>query len=268
MARFQMSLWNRDGFLFLRAKDDLLGQPQDLTSADIDGDLLKADSVQRWPLGSRIHDISGDRSFIYAGAGAGALVTGQLVQSPVPSVNHEDMAVQAPVNVGDTTIKFTNVTDAIAANDYAGGLVVINQGAAGLGDVYRIKSNDAGLDTQTVTLTLHDKVRRALATATHKVALIKPPTKGVIVHPSPPTALVIGVPLVEVPANSFFWAQTWGLGPALADTTLVINDAITASPNINGAVSPVAAFTNSPIGIVAKVGDNTDYAFVYWRISR
>lgn len=275
MAKFQMSLWNRDGFLFRRAKDDLLTQPQDLSSNDLDGDILKSGASQRWPLGTRIHDVVGDRYFVYTKNGAAALAPGVLVQSPVPEATHEDLAVQTAAVVGDTTLKVTNSAVAIVANDYAGGFLLVNQGAAGFGDIHRIKSHDADAGSGTVTFTLHDPIRRALATATHKVTLLAPLQKNVIIHPSPPTALVVGVPLVAIAANEFFFAQTWGLGPGLVDTTVVIGNVVVPSVNVDGAVGPIVLTEGTPnvgagqlpVGWVPKIGDNTDYAVVYWRIS-
>jgi hypothetical protein len=253
----------------MRGKDDLLLRGELHGNGD---DVFVHNTGQRFPLGSRLIDWSLGRKFVYAKNGAATLLPGNLAQSPVPNVNHEDLVIAAAA-VGDRTITVTPATDNVTANQYAGGLLMVGVGAAGLGDVYRIKSHPAITAGVAGVFTLSEPIRRPLAAATHQVSLLPGPYRDVVIHGSVPTAKVVGVPLVAAAASEYLWLQTWGPAPALIDGTVVIGQQVMPSNATDGSVealgltegTPNVAIT-PPVGWVMKVGDTGDHGFIYLTI--
>jgi hypothetical protein len=134
-----------------------------------------------------------------------------------------------------------------------------------------------------IVITLYDPILVALVAASTATVFYNK-YKSLIIHPSPPTALVVGVPVIAVTASYYFWAQVGGLCPVLADGTLVINNGVSPSESVDGAVSPqevvlteaapntltaaqLRTATNR-VGTVVAVNATTEYAVIDLSIER
>lgn len=194
--------------------------------------ILAPAAVQNYQLGTQA--LIDDCIFRYIMAGGVDLAPGKLAQMPVPQANDSNLAVAAAAAVGDTTVTVTLGASAVTANQYAEGYLYINDGT-GVGQRMRIKSHPAALATASLVVTLWDAVGTALDTSS-KASLVANKYNGLIVHPSPPTAKLIGVPQVLIPAGEYGWAQTRGPAAVLTDGTLYISLGCTASDAVDGAV--------------------------------
>ena len=237
-------------------------------------------SVQLFPLGTRL--VYGLREFRYALMGGTSGMTGKLYQSVVPLAGHLDEVISSPV-VGATTISFTpavETTDDLAANELADGFLWTNGTEAGLGELYRIKSHPAIVGAVAGVLTLWDAIRVA-PHADLTASVLHNPYRKVIIHPSPPTAPVVGACPTAIKANYYCWLQTRGLCPVLCDgTTVVIGNWVVASPGtvsgteVDGAVSLFGLSEGAPptggsrqiIGVVVAAAAAADYALIDLRL--
>lgn len=229
--------------------------------------LFEESSTQKHKLGVR-RALADGREYIYIQAGAANLDPGKLVQArAIVAANEANLAVANVANavanavrvltvtVGDTTLANT-------ANALAEGYITICDGT-GQGYCYKIKDHPAIAANAAGNFTLYDKVRANLTTA--KVTLHPHPCKGAIVHPSPPTAALLGVPMFTVTANYYAWIQAKGPAAVLANGTLVIGDTCIASASVDGSVSPSAngSETEAQVGMVMAIGTaDLDYATV------
>ena len=107
---------------------------------------------------------------------------------------------------------------AVAANLFDDGLLTIED-STGAGYCYRIKSNKAGGNAVATPceLTLYDPIVVALS-ATTVLSLTKERHKDVVVAPVDEKSTLIGVPLIDITAEYYFWAQSKGLAAVMGDT--------------------------------------------------
>lgn len=233
-------------------------------------------SVQLFPLGAEL--VYGLRTFRYCKMGAVAGAPGKLYQRVVPLAGHIDEVISSPA-IGATTISFTpavETTDDLALNELADGYIFTNGTEAGLGQMYRIKSHPAIVGAVSGVLTLWDAIRVA-PHADLTATVIHNPYRNVIIHPSPPTARLVGVCPMAVTANYYFWIQTKGLCPVLVDgTTIVQGEFVVASPGtvggtgVDGAVglrvlteaTPPTGGNRQIVGVVEIVVAAADYALI------
>lgn len=182
-------------------------------------------------LGSMLQMTDG-RTFVYCKNGGTALVPGKLIQSAVYTTvaDFEDMAI-ATHAVGDTTLTITaGGTDAVTANQFAGGRVVVGAGAGELGHQYFIKSNTAAAAAATFTVTLDEAGGlRDTISAASTVNLYQSPWNGTVLDAA--TGILIGVPVCDVPASYYFWAQTRGLVGVVSGGAITIATPLLANGN-------------------------------------
>ena len=165
----------------------------------------------------------------YCKAGASALVVGNLLQSPTIGTNANDLAVPS-TSLAVTTgaglgagqpVAITNANATVNASDFKGGLLEVSV-TPDLGSVYTIVDNSAATTTGTLTLYLDRPIRTSWTTST-KVTLSYNPWNGVIQSPTTTlTGINVGFAVYAIPASSYGWIQTHGLGSALSDTTSII----------------------------------------------
>jgi hypothetical protein len=215
-------------------------------------------------LGQRV-DFEDGRSFVYALMGAGAVTQGKVVCGAAPVANHQDCAVTdfSAVGFSETTKPFITVTlgdTAATANQYSGGYVAVIDGA-GEGTLYKIASHPAALAQGSLKLTLDEPIRKALATASTKVALIPHRNAGCIVMGTTPEAAAVGVTVCDVAASAYFWAQVAGPCAVLGSGTLVQGNPV-ALIGAAGAVGPRAAVTDEVLGHVMSVSATTEYSII------
>ena len=218
-------------------------------------DLFVTSTVAGTDLGAKVTTTDG-RHFRYVKAGAVDLVAGTLQQAPAEVANHTNMTVQAAAAIGDTEVSVTLGATAATANQYAGGLLIIND-VTGQGYSYEVKSHPAADSAATLTVTLSDPVEVALTTSS-QATLIANQYNGVIIHPTASTGAPVGVAITVIAATEYGWIQTAGVVSCLNDASTNIGLGVAPSTNTAGAVMTVAATTNQ-VGSAVVAGVSTEY---------
>lgn len=177
------------------------------------------------------------RKYRYARAGAVALVVGNVVQAAAEVTTHENLAFAAAVLGATSVITTTTVT--VTANQYAGGYVTVTV-APDLGASYRIKSH-AAATAAVVTLILEEGIRTAWTTST-RADLIRDPYAAVIVTPTTPTGVIVGVAANDLAISGYGWIQTYGPCNVVADAAgVTVGNQVSAS---NATAGNVEAFVS------------------------
>ena len=165
------------------------------------------------------------RCFRYCHCASGAGITRGHMASGPTVVAEDNTVTQTSMTVaisgGTVGAKVVNVllaAVATTANLYEDGLLVIED-ADGEGYAYRIRSNKAGgaAVATPCELTLYDPIVVALA-ADNIITLTKNRYKDLVITPiTTIVASPIGVPLIDVTKDYYFWAQTKGYAPLYVD---------------------------------------------------
>lgn len=173
-----------------------------------------ASATQRYPLGTILKKADG-REYVYAKAGA-TLNTDMCAKS-YNTQHVAYCAIQAVAVAGTSAIAITvGATDgvagdgAIAANELAGGYVVVFPHSANT-FVRQIIANtvEAG-GGGTVTLTLDDPIPVALATDDHAEAMASPYLD--VRSTTENTKSVVGIPTVAATVGQYLWLLKKGVG--------------------------------------------------------
>ena len=223
------------------------------------------------PLGARA--VLGERVFRWAHNASLALSVNRLIQESVVVSGHGDgLAVATTAAIGARAVTLTNSTTAITANQYAGGyLWVDNEGRA-----YKIKSHPAestGSGSIVITLEDDDTLIVALTAGTSTCGLRVNQYEDVIVNPTTPTGVPVGVCLGAITADYYFWLQTWGPCPVLTNGTLLVGLTVTPGATTAGSVdvcplNSVDASGQQPmVGVVSRFGATTEYSLIDLRIA-
>lgn len=226
---------------------------------------------RRWPLGTQLI-LQDGRKFRYGGAGATAVAAGLLMQTPLAPSTAVAQTFTSAHAVGARDLSMTLVGTSRATNSLQGGYMQIEDNQGGGGHIYLIDSNTRGATTSsavTVTLTPGEGLAVAVL-AGNTASFSESPYKNFIVHPSPPTARVLGWTATSLTSNFFGWLGTAGLVSGLSDGTLVVNNMAWASASVDGAVAPqtTAVFTTpalnqlAPVARVHLVGATTGFSML------
>ena len=208
-----------------------------------DCDIWTPTSDKRFPLGALAEARDG-RKWRYCEAGATGLSTTLLNQSSVPIAGWVDeIQTDSPgVPVATDKIVTVTMTTTATAGDFIDGYLVVTD-ATGEANMYLIKDNKTGTANATsgydVSIEIADVggIRTAWTTSSY-ITVTKNKHKDVVVAPTSVTAVVVGVNLVAVTANYFFWAQVHGPCPMLVDSDgVVAGDGVQASQNSGGSAS-------------------------------
>lgn len=225
-------------------------------------------TTKKHPLGTVGEDIFGNR-YHYCFS-QGTIGAGQVTMSSAGVANHDmDLAVQAAAAIGAQSISVTLGATAATANQYADGLIYVNDGP-GEGHRYRIKDHLAADASATLKLNLYpnDKVKEALTTADSLCGLMESRYTDVEVFDVDDVdGAYVGIAPTEVADNAYFWCQFAGEAAVLIDTsTVVLGNAVQAESAVDGAVGlfDVSGNTdNSSIGVITLiVAVSTDYGMV------
>jgi hypothetical protein len=218
-------------------------------------------STKEYALGTIVQLINGDK-YIYCKAGAVALTAGKLVQSPFITVTNGNISLAVTATaVGANVITATlGSAVALAANELENGTIYVND-AAGEGQVFEIYSHPAAAVSTACAITIYDSVATALTTSS-KVTLVPNRCAGLIVHPSPPTAEIICVPVRDVTANYYFWGKTEGIASVLIDGTVTVGKVCVASDATDGAAEVFVANNYQSVGLVIVANATTEYGLV------
>lgn len=200
------------------------------------------------------------RKFRYARAGATALSPGKLGVAADIAAAHTNEAITAAVEAGENQVTLTvTAGTAILENELKGGQLQIND-AAGEGHYYTIEGNSALSGTGTeITVSLIDPIRVALTTLS-EFTLVHSAWNDVV--ESAALYKAVGIPLVDVTAAYYYWAQTGGLGIGLIDGTPASGSLLQQSDSVAGALEIYATGTivrKAIAEMFATAGVDTEY---------
>lgn len=188
-------------------------QPQDLGTSS---------ATQQTVVGSYAETPDG-RGFRYVQAGGADLAPGRLVQASAQDTSNLQSLRLVAASANDTSIT-TSSSTTLAANQVAGGLVVVTRGA-GMGIVSRVAGHPA-VTSGTVTINLEDKLPVPLTTTSY-VDLIPNPYGTVVINPTTSTSAAIGVSQNgTITASQYGWIQTHGPAALIVDGTVTIGQPI------------------------------------------
>lgn len=228
---------------------------QDAATSPVD--LRSNSSVQECDLGTKVVSKDG-RAFRYVKAGGTTLVIGTLLDGPATVSNHTNIAVAATAAAGSTTVTVTLGATAATANQYAGGVLVVND-ENGEGYTYTIKSHPAADASASLTLTLDDNepIVTALTTSS-EVTLIPNQYNGVVIHAQSEAGASVGVCTYPITNGRYGWIQTRGPVSVLHDNAPAeIGEGVSASTTTDGCVTELAA-SLTPIGTALAQGVSTE----------
>jgi hypothetical protein len=201
-------------------------------------------AVKEATLGTEILDTDGN-SYRYAFF-AEAPASSTLFQAPAVIAAHSGLVIATAALVGDKTLSITNGATPITADQYAGGTVTVQTGAA-LGTQYTIIGNTEAAATAVVTVFLDEPVAVAIP-ALSTLALRKSEFDGVVVATTTPVAVKGLCLATSTDANVYGWLQTGGVAPVTAGALLVAGQPIVASTVTGGTVKVAAAVTEQVLG--------------------
>ena len=236
-----------------------------------EGEQYQTYTTKRWPLGTKL-ELQDGRTFRFFLNGAGALTAGKLIQSPVPGANFDELVVPAAVPIGTRELTVTNGATTVTADEFADGYINVEDDT-GEGHLYAIAGNDAeAAGSAALVLRVKRGIILAWTTST-TVGLSRNPFASAIVHPSPPTARLLGVVPVAVAAAAYGWVQTKGPASVLTEGTLIIGLSAQASETTDGCVSPFRLTEAAPptelapvVGIVMEVAATTEHSLIYLKL--
>lgn len=250
MVTAKQSLFNPDRATYQRVGPD----------AEID--VYAEDSaIGPYALGTKY--LLDERTFRYTLNGATALSTSRLLQMQVPVAGHIDEALDTPA-IDATIVSFTNTSDAVDVDEYAEGFFWINDDT-GEGHIHRVKSNVAAASGVAGNVILYDPIVVTLG-AGATGSLFNSPFRKVIIHPSPATAMLVGVNPLAITADYYFWMQVGGPAAVLTQGTIVINEKVIDSATVDGAVAPTASTAAGEehyVGVVVVVNANGEHSAIW-----
>lgn len=233
--------------------------------------VFSSESTARHPLGTRAEDVFG-RTFRYCLVGSGAaLVAGDCIQAAAQQANHQDLTPSAAA-IDDKTITATAGATAAAANDYAGGMAVIDT-TPGLGYSYPIKGHAAwtsGAVSGGVVLQLAEgwTIQVALTAANSRVSLYKNPYAQVIQSPvSTLTNAVVGVAVYPIAASEYGWLGVKGqFGTQLdSGTAAAVGTQVGCPSTAAGAATGISGVIQS-VGVVMDTLQDGKVQGVLWNL--
>ena len=219
--------------------------------------LFSEDTVKNASFGAKASTADG-RTYRYCKAGATALVAGKVFDGPANVANHKNVTC-AVTAIGATSITVTLGATAATANQYADGVIVIND-VTGQGFTYGIQSHPAADASATLALKLHgdESVQVALDTDS-QASLVANRYNGVIIHASTETGIPVGVAVKNITAASFGWIQSGGPVSCLSDATVgTIGSSVAASATTDGSCT-IGNGILAPIGYADQLMVSTEY---------
>ena len=213
-------------------------------------------------VGSR-WDLSDGREVILVSSGTSTAIgsAGVLCQDAPITTAFQSMAVtavQAYANNGNTpaTVTTTLGAAALAVNQYQGGFLSVT-GGGGNGQTLRITSHLASAGSTSVTIVLEDAPNTALNT-TSVVDLIPPHGSQVVISPTTPTNVPVGVTLYPLAVSSFGFLTSKGLTSCFSDNTApAIGSSVMPSITTAGRIAS-AGGTLAIIGYAATAATSGD----------
>jgi len=215
-------------------------------------------SVAEADLG-RFVDFQDGRKFRYckcnssAGITRGHMCSAAALDGNADKVTQTSMATQA---AGETEIEVL-LSASVAAHLFRDGFLTIEADAVGdsEGYIYRIKDSKAGGASVAAPckLTLCDPLQVAL-TAASILSLTVNKYQDVVVTPQSEAAPPIGVPLIDITAEYYFWAQTRGYAALMVDSSAAATagQSVSISDDADGACKVSGGTTEKTWGVVVQ----------------
>lgn len=231
----------------------------------IDSDIFQDSDVQQMDLGTKVVAADG-REYRYVKAGGTALVAGKVYDGPANSTDFANISVASAAAAGATSITVTLGSTAATANQFAGGVVVVND-VDGQGFTYTIDSHPAADASASLVLTLHpdEPVVTALTTSS-QVTLIPNQYNGVIIHAATETGIPVGVAVQNITASQYGFIQTRGPVSALCDANVAaLGQQVDASTTTDGSVT-LGTVATAGIGYALAQGVSTEYNPIFLNI--
>lgn len=257
-----------DSYNFSYRRNKIKEPSQLLTSCDI----FTPTSDQKFMLGC-ILELNDGRAFRYCKAGSVALTRALMNASEAPSANGLEIVQTGYTgSVGDKKFNILLTTSHnYSDSELVDGFLYMNKSdTAGstVGDYYVIKDNKIITDDTVMQIELADETGlRTAFVATDELSVIKNPFRDVVVNPTTQAAMVVGVNVVDVTANYYFWAQFRGICALIVDAsdTVVIGEPIgkAGTAGTAGAGGLIANDgTDCTWGTVVTVGDGGEPSLV------
>ncbi len=160
-----------------------------------------------------VKEFEDGRKFRLCKAGE-TLAAGYIVQSPVVLSASESLNVAAAAAIGDKEVVVDAVTNAeYAVHALKDGYLVGEAIAGDIGTFYKIKDNTAMANGSEATITLYDGLTNAFVADSTQVTICANPYLDVVIDAN--TAPIVGVPLIAVTDEYYFWALCKGYGPGI-----------------------------------------------------
>jgi len=218
--------------------------------------IYEQSSTQNYHLGTKLMYDDG-RVFRYALNGAVDLSKALMASSAATESKWFEIAQATSgtsVEIGDQEIIVDITTGSSKAeNAWADGSLVVNK-STGLGDIYKVLASKlvTGDDTK-VRVLLETPIRTAWAAGSEITVMLNRWYKTVV-FATTRVAVAAGVPLIDVTAAYYYWAQTGGDCPMLVDAgdTLVLGGPV-GEPGTHG--------TAGGVGVVANDGTDEVWGF-------
>lgn len=227
----------------------------------------KTSTVEEYTVGQRYSDSYG-RVFRYAKAGASNLARGKLCVAPTVVANHINLSWATAPSAGDTEVSITLGATAATADQYKGGMLVVQDGT-GEGRAYPIVGHAAADSAGTITLTLAEPIDTAGAASETGCDLIANPWRGAVISVADQADQAIGVPVVAITAAQYGFIQTGGPCSVLFDEAVTNGLAVTIGSSTVGAVEAADGAGEQVVGVVAgTAGVDTEYQLVELMIDR
>jgi len=212
-------------------------------------------------LGSR-WDLPDGREVRLVLAGASNLATGKVMTAPAAISAHLECAVsafQAYASNGATpaTVTVTLGATAVTANQYAGGLLMVNSGT-GAGQTLKIASHPAAALSTNVVVTLEDAPNTALVAASSTVSLYKNPCDSIILSDHTALQQPVGVTFYPVTAAYYGYVVSKGLTVCLNDGGWTAGSAVSTSNGTDGAVEN-GVIAQGFVGYAIEAGTTAHY---------
>ncbi len=258
---YKHSLINTDSGILV------LPRVEDLTLANLGVPDVRAETIGAlYPLGTAL--ITDDGVYRYSRCGAAAVTLGKLLQQAAVgnSTWIKDVAVATTTAIGDTSVTITTPTGDLTLDQLKDGYLFVNAGSGSAGAVYKIKSHPAATAAASCVITLVDPLETILTAGTSKLGLRKNLYDGVIVAPTLPTGIPVGVVNhSSFTAVYYAWIKTKGIVPVLTNSTVVVGEPVIHGNTTAGSVDAynlAGASMCVIVGTVISVAATTEYSLV------
>lgn len=213
----------------------------------------------------------GERTFHYAHAAA-AIDRGQMLEGSAlggaDTTAQIDLAIPTAIVVGQGSIIVTTLTTAQVKDRFAEGYLTIVSDtiAHGAGQTFKIKGHPAVGAGGALEVELYDEV--AVAITTDCKASLTVNMWELVKETAVTTAvgMPVGVSLVSVTSDYYFWCQTWGPIGTLTGSTVIVDSALIRGLEAGEADIQTTNGITPEVGFSIEAGADGDYPLSFLTI--